>query len=319
MWLKHKPKNRRLAREQVLDVKLRSSQIRAARARMLGVSLGVVFVVVFGVLLLWRTGQWVLDRLVYENSAFVIEQIDIQTDGNIPLQQLRRWSGVRPGQNLFALDLATVRRDLLLVSMIQSASIERILPHTLRIRVVEREAVAQLNLARPRADGRLEMAVFQLDSDGYILMPLTTHQHAAATPPAAEDLPMICGIKSNEVQVGHRIESPQVKAALELLLAFERSPMEGLNEIKRIDVSSPEVVVAATAQGSSITFGPSDFDRQLYRWHEIYLMGQKLGRAIATLDLAVTNNIPACWLEASAVPPAPVKSLKPLHSRKKHV
>jgi cell division septal protein FtsQ len=95
--------------------------------------------------------------------------------------------------------------------------------------------------------------------------------------------------------------------------------MEGLTEIQRIDVSSPDAIAATTAQGSAITFGLSDFDQQLGRWHQIFLQGQKLGRAIATLDLAVTNNIPASWLEASAVPPPPVKSPKPLHSKKKHV
>jgi cell division septal protein FtsQ len=318
MWFKRKPKNRRLGREQVLDVRLRSSQVRAARRRMLGVSLGMIFTVAFGVLLVWRAGQWVLNRLVYENSAFNIETIDIQTDGDIALEQLRRWSSVRPGQNLFALDLAGVRRNLLLVSRIQTASVERVLPHTLRVRVVEREPLAQLSVPRPKPDGRVEMATFQLDPEAYVLVPLDPHQRTGTASPASDELPTITGVKYNEVQPGSRIDSPQVKAALELLRAFEHSPMEGVSEIQRIDVSSPDAIAAATAQGSAITFGLSDFDQQLRRWHEIFLLGQKLGRAIATLDLAVTNNIPASWLEASAVPPTP-KSPKPLHSRKKHV
>jgi cell division septal protein FtsQ len=317
MWFKRKPKNRRLGREQVLDVRLRSSQVRAARRRILGVSLGLVFTVAFGVLLAWRASQWVLNRLVYENSAFNIETIDIQTDGDIALEQLRRWSGVRSGQNLFALDLAGVRRNLLLVSRIQTASVERVLPHILRVRVVEREPLAQLSVPRPKPDGRLEMATFQLDPEAYVLVPLDAHQRTAT--PACDELPIITGVKSNEVLSGSRIDSPQVKAALELLRAFEHSPMEGLTEIQRIDVSSPDAIAATTAQGSAITFGLSDFDQQLGRWHQIFLQGQKLGRAIATLDLAVTNNIPASWLEASAVPPPPVKSPKPLHSKKKHV
>ena len=52
MWFKRKPKNRRLGREQVLDVKLRSSQVRAARMRMFALSLGGVFAAVFGLYLL---------------------------------------------------------------------------------------------------------------------------------------------------------------------------------------------------------------------------------------------------------------------------
>ena len=48
MWFKRKPRNRRLGRDHVLDVKLRSSQVRAARSRRLALTLGGVFAVVFG-------------------------------------------------------------------------------------------------------------------------------------------------------------------------------------------------------------------------------------------------------------------------------
>ena len=48
MWFNRKPKNRRLGREYVLDVKLRSSQVRAARLRLAALALGVVFATVLG-------------------------------------------------------------------------------------------------------------------------------------------------------------------------------------------------------------------------------------------------------------------------------
>ena len=48
-------------------------------------------------------------------------------------------------------------------------------------------------------------------------------------------------------------------------------------------------------------------------------LGQRTSNAIATLDLAVTNNIPLRWLEASAVPPAAPNLPKPLRPKKKHV
>ena len=38
--------------------------------------------------------------------TFAIQRIDVQTDGVIAPDQLRRWSGVKPGENLIALDLA---------------------------------------------------------------------------------------------------------------------------------------------------------------------------------------------------------------------
>ena len=53
-------------------------------------------------------------------------KFDVQTDGVIAPDQLRRWARVKPGENLFALDLARVKRDLELVPLIESVSVERV-------------------------------------------------------------------------------------------------------------------------------------------------------------------------------------------------
>ena len=148
MWFKREQKNRRLNRGHVLDVKLRSDQVRATRTRLAAIAFGVLFGTVFGLYLLWRTGEWALDKFVYENSEFAIQNIQVQTDGVIAPDQLRRWSSVKLGANLIALDLASVKRNLELVSTIDSVSVERVLPHTLKIRVTERTAVAQVDLAQ---------------------------------------------------------------------------------------------------------------------------------------------------------------------------
>ena len=92
-----------------------------------------------------------------------------------------------------------------------------------------------------------------------------------------------------------------------------------LADLQQIDVSSPEVLVVTTGQGSEIAFGLSDPEEQLRHWHRVFIEGQKAGKAIASLDLAVSNNMPARFLEASAVPPIPPKLPKPLHTKKKHV
>ena len=84
-------------------------------------------------------------------------------------------------------------------------------------------------------------------------------------------------------------------------------------------MSASEILQVSTGQGSEIAFSVRDLDRQLRRWREIYDLGQKMRKAIATLDLAVPNNIPARWLEAGAVTPGALKSTKPLRNRKKNV
>ena len=112
MWFRRKQKNRRLNRGRVLDVRLRSEQVRATRTRLALMAISVPAVTVFGLYLLWRTGEWALDKFVYENAEFAIQRVDVQTDGVIKPDQLRNWSGVKPGENLIALDLASVKRNL---------------------------------------------------------------------------------------------------------------------------------------------------------------------------------------------------------------
>src|SRR5438445_621622 len=315
-----KPKTRRLGREHVLDVKLRSSQVRAGRMRLAAIAGSVLFATVFGLYVLWRSGDWILNRLVYENKSFTIQNLDVQTDGVLAVNQLCRWAGLRPHENLLALDLAQVKRNLELVPLVQSVSVERVLPRTLRIRVVEREPIAQVNIPRQRPGGGIETTSFQLDPDGFVMLPLDSRQRA--NPPStagAELLPVISGLDPRELQPGRRIEAPQLQAALQLVIAFQQSPMAGLADLKWIDITSPEVLVVKTGQASEITFGLNDLEQQLRRWREIFDLGQKMAKAIATLDLAVTDCVPARWQDPDALPPAAPKLPKPIRIKKKHV
>jgi cell division septal protein FtsQ len=318
MWFRREQKNRRLHRGHLLDVKLRSDQVRATRTRLAAVAFGVIFGTVFGLYLLWRTGEWALDKFVYENSEFAIQNVDVQTDGVIAPDQLRRWSGVKLGANLIALDLASVKRNLELVSTIDSVSIERILPRTLKIRVMERKPVAQVNVPHADASGGISISVFQLDAGGFVMQPLDPRLCVVPLSQISEQLPVITGLNVYQLQPEYRVESPQVQAALQLIGVFDHSPMTGLVELRRIDVSSPQIIVVTTEQGSEITFGLEDLPQQLARWRQIYDLGQRNNKIIASADLAIANNVPVRWAENNLSPVAP-KNLNPKNLRRKNV
>ena len=76
--------------------------------RYCAVAFAVLFGTAFALYMLWWGGTAALNRLVYENKSFAIIQVDVQTDGVIAPDQLRRWSGVKPGENLLALDSGCV-------------------------------------------------------------------------------------------------------------------------------------------------------------------------------------------------------------------
>ena len=318
MWGKRKQVNRRLGRVHVLDVKLRSDQVRKSRMRFVALSLGSVIGLVIGAYACWRGGEWVLNRVAYENPAFAITSIEAQTDGVIVPDQLRRWANVKPGENLLALDLARVKRDLEMVPMIATVSVERILPKTLRIRVTEREPVAQVAVLRSNGRGGVETAVFHLDAAGFVIQPLDPRQRTRPLAQGDDSLPLLRGIKPGDLQPGRAVESLAVQAALKLAADFAYSPMAGLVDLKTIDVSSTGVLTVKTGQGSEVTFAFENLDQQLRRWREVHELGLRMRRNLATLDLAVSNNVPARWVEASGNLP-PAKAPKPLRNRRRNV
>jgi cell division protein FtsQ len=318
MWFKRERKNRRLNRGHLLDVKLRSDQIHASRVRLGLILLIVPLCTAFGLYLFWRTGEWALDRFVYENSEFAIQQVDVLSDGVIAPEQLRRWSGVKPGANLIALDLASVKRNFELVSTIGSVSVERILPRTLKIRVTERQPVAQVNVPGEGPSAEIAISVFQLDTNGFVMQPLDPRQCVIPLSQMNDQLPVITGLNVYQLQAGQRLQSPQALAALQLIGAFKHSPMAGRVDLRSIDVSSPGVVVATTGQGGEITFGLDNLEQQLRRWREIYDLGAGQNKMIASLDLAVANNVPVRWAEMITAPFAP-KKLDTENSRRKNV
>src|ERR1051326_1903573 len=132
MWSKRKTKNRRFEREHILEVKVESRQLRALRLRLAVRILVRLLGVATVVFILWRGGDWALDEFVFKNPAFAVQEIDIETDGILPKTQLRGCAGVKLGDNLLALDLGRIQRDLEYLPWIQSAAVERVRPHTLR-------------------------------------------------------------------------------------------------------------------------------------------------------------------------------------------
>ena len=318
MWFKRKPKNRRFDRPQLLNVKLRSSQTRAARFRLAGLGLSISFSLVLILFVLWRGGEWVLDRLIYENDAFAIQKIEVLTDGVIAPEHLRRWAGVKAGQNLLALDLARVKRDLELVPLIQTAAIERALPRTLRLRITEREPVAQVVAMQAGGVDGYERVIYHLDETGFVMLPLDPRFRAAPASVQPDALPTISGVGTRDLRPGRRVDSLQVRAALDLISKFDYSPMAGLAEVQRINVTTPEILEVFTSHGAEIIFSLNPFEQQLRRWHLVYDLYQKQGRAIAMLDLSIANNVPLRLVE-TGLTPIPAKIIKPTRNRKKNV
>jgi cell division septal protein FtsQ len=299
-WFKSKPRNRRLESRHVLDVKMRTDPAREQRARHILLALAAASAVAFSLYVLWRSGQYVVDRLIFDNQRFAIRTIDVRSDGGLTAGQVRAWSGVRVGENLLALDLLRVQRNLQFVPAIRSVAIERVPPDTLRIHVTRREPLARALPRPPGSAGAAADSPLYLDESGFVM----------ALEPALrrvllgtnETLPVLTGFNPAELRPGRTVESRQIRAALRYLGEFDRCSMAGLVTLHSIEVGGEGVIEVTTSTGSRITFAAGGFERQLNRWRLVHDLGSQQGLHIRSLDLAVTNYPPLVWMEFEASP-----------------
>lgn len=320
MWpFRRSPQNRRRERSAILRTRVRADIARARTAQRLLRSGLLLFVTALGVYALWRGGEWALNRLFFEHDSFALRTIEVQTDGALSRDQVILWANVKPGQNLLALDLARIKRELEQKPWIRLASLERVLPQTLRLRVSEREPLAEAQVPRMKPGGQVEMDSLLLDEEGMVMPPLDPRQRARPVPQPPPRYPLLAGLEAADLVPGRKLTAPQVRAAMELVAAFDESPMLGLDGLQRIELASPDTLQVTTLLGSQLTFSTQDLPRQLRRWRAIFDLGRGYQRHIAALDLALSNNIPARWLESSAVPPLPPEATRPVRARKRHV
>ncbi len=316
----NRSQNKRLNRRHVLDVKLRAEQVRADRLRRAGTLLGALCVLALLVLVFWKGGAWAVDRLILSNEAFAIQEVQVRTDGIIPREEILKWSGVKRGENLLALDLGRIKRDLELAPLIKSAAVERVMPRTLRLNITERQPAARVFALRPK-DGGFETLVYHVDDAGYVLPPLRGQLPAHVLKGGTEKLPILTNVNESDLRVGQQVSSPQVRWALHFIEEFVRSPMAGLVDVKHIDVGGVETLRVSTRQGAEVTLAMRRMDWQLRRWRTIHDAAAQRGQRIAELDLSITNNVPLRWQEAAGQEEQPQQSTPSANqrNRRKHV
>jgi hypothetical protein len=132
-------------------------------------------------------------------------------------------------------------------------------------------------------------------------------------------LPVITGLNVYQLQPGHRVESPQVQAALAIDRRVRPFADGGAGGFAARGCRAPEVVVATTGQGSEITFGLDNLEQQLRRWRGIYDLGQSKNKIDRVGDLAVANNVPVRWMERAPRRSRRQKSVNPVKHRRKNV
>ncbi|OHE74897.1 MAG: hypothetical protein A2107_00155 [Verrucomicrobia bacterium GWF2_62_7] len=302
--------NRRKRRDPyALNVKVRAPHRMQAQVGKALMSLAVMLTVGLAAYGSFRAFQYFVHEAFTENSTYNITSIQVENDGGLTHEEIVGLSGVREGQNLYAVDLAAIRAALESNPVIRRTEIYRVLPNKLRIVVSERVAAAQF-FTRARYDAATRRVLappmgYLVGADGVVMKPLNPFAQSKDT----ARLPLLSGVEPDGITLGQPLSGPQVLSGLNLIHLCESPDIAPLLDYERIDLSRKGALVMVTRYGGQITFGLDDLPGQLKRLKTILTHPSRAGQIIRTCDLSVQMNVPVTYFTPVSANPEVSKGI----------
>jgi cell division protein FtsQ len=229
-----------------------------------------------------------IERVLMEDPRFALGSADkyAETKPNIRLAGVEHSSKDRilntfapdAGRSLYLFPLEERRRQLLAVDWVKNASVSRIWPNRLEVRIEERRPVAFVQLP-PRRSGAL-YNVALIDEEGVILQ---------KPPDTAYDLPILTGIQERQ-SAGMR--ALRVRRMQRLCAEIG----EICERVSEVDVADPNNLrVRMNAHGDSVllTLGRENYMQRVQRFLDHYPEIHRRLPAAATFDLRLDDRITA--------------------------
>lgn len=282
---KRAPTNRRRKNQHILDVTVRSRKATEQRIRkvlewfcwlvLIGTAGGAIYV----------GGREALRRFVWENKDYEVAEVRFETDGGLTREQVVAASGINQGVNIFRINLAEARRSLLALSPIETAEITRTLPNKIAINITERKPVAWL--APHGVEDPSTVATSFLTDQRGVLIP------KEGTRPEYLHLPVIYGAAIAHAQAGETIDTPEMRAALDLLRLNAENTVQF--QVRSVDISKGYCLVVNDRNHARITFGLDRLDWQLERLSTVLNHVEQTKQELQTVNLMVERNVPVTF------------------------
>ncbi|MEI8139737.1 MAG: FtsQ-type POTRA domain-containing protein [bacterium] len=235
-----------------------------------------------GALLTWKLSA----MLFWENPNYTIQKLEIRVEGaTITSAHVREYMNIGEGSNMFSSNLYSLRSDFLRKAPIaKSVKLQRHLPHTLSIEVVERIPIARLGRWGSLAVDR-EGCVFNLRAGG-------------------RDYPVIIGYADTNLKPGGKVDQSAMNA-IELVDICNRSKLGEQVKITSIEVGFKDHLEMCLTAGERVKVGWEDMDQKLpdlrqKAEHKLITLASALraseerGRRLVNLDLTFSDQyIPA--------------------------
>lgn len=202
------------------------------------------------------------------NPHFELKNMVMTSDGRLSSAKLIEYANIEANGNLFAIDFDALRKNLESVPLIESVQIQRKLPDTLVVNVKERVAVAQI-------DWKWRSVPFLLDRHG-IVMPATRSGQA---------LPLIAGVRLDQLRPGEKINDVGVRYALDILSACDSMGLSSQIAFERFDLRYPDYINATLAGGIGARFPRHSASNKVVRLAATLQVARERGQRVKTIDL----------------------------------
>jgi len=320
--MKGKPRNQRLSsskvrkQQHILEVTIRRDKAVAMRNR--AITAFICKTLVFATLAAgaWIGGKEALRRFLWENPDYFLTDLRVTpTDGAVTREQVLQTAGIVEGRNIFTFDLAAARAELDKLPQVERAEIQRVLPNRIDITITERRPIAWVT-QRANEDPTASEKAFLIDARGVVM-------RSKILLPEYRHLPTISGVAIENLVPGQRVNSFEMRAALDLVrLNGDNTHWEALN----IDLSKGYCLVVTDRNHSKITFGLKDIAKQLDRLFRYLDLIRPMNKEILTVNLMVERNTPITFapiegevpessptlVAPKTAAPVPVKTAQPV-------
>jgi cell division septal protein FtsQ len=284
---------RQRRQQHLLDVKVRSRKAVQHRNRRLLAVFSKIALVILLAGGLYVGARVAAKRFFIDNPDYKLSNIEVQTDGTLQRDQILNVASLREGENIFRVNLARVHERLQELPQVDEVEVVRKLPAEIDIRIVERKPIGWITSEKQIADPFASDAAFLVDARGVLMK-------EKKLLPEYLGLPLILGCVSESLEAGKIVESPEARAALELLRLSTRSFMQTRFQIREIDVSKGYCLVVTDKNHSRVTFGFDNLDTQLQRLEQFLIYSDDAHHELATVNLLVQRNIPVTFAKSPA-------------------
>jgi cell division protein FtsQ len=202
----------------------------------LGVILGISVAMAYGA-----------HRYALTSPRFSIREFAVKGNRHHGAAELSKIAGIERGQNLFSVDTHAAEARLLENPWVRQAKVGRELPGTLRVEVVERDAVAVTTL---------EDALYLVTPEG--------EPFKAVEPGDPTDLPIITGLTFHDLAADRARAVERLGVGLEVLRDYEAMPLSKIYEAEEAHlVSDGSVVLTIGKKGTALYLGKGPFRQKL--------------------------------------------------------